>query len=251
MSIRFRCECGREIEVADAAAGKAGKCPGCGAAVVVPPRGPDLADRIAALESRSAGLARRCAVLQWMLATCLLGLVGLASLVAVLRPAPAPATRGAARGGTLEGNALVLKDKAGAVRARLGVDERDDDRPVSLELFAKGKRVARLAATDERDAGLEFYGPTEGAAINPSCWIGVAETGGVALFDKDGRIAARFSENDGAPGLELYGSVVQKQGLEVYAEKDGVKLNLIAPDGTCYTFVRRGHPASEVRHLNR
>ena len=49
MGIRFNCQCGRELNVKDAMAGKKGKCPGCGAVINVP-----TLEEVAALEKAKA-----------------------------------------------------------------------------------------------------------------------------------------------------------------------------------------------------
>lgn len=44
MPIQFACSCGKRLKVADESAGKKARCPGCGAALVVPTQEPDEAD---------------------------------------------------------------------------------------------------------------------------------------------------------------------------------------------------------------
>jgi hypothetical protein len=97
--------------------------------------------------------------------------------------------------GELVVSSLTIKDKAGAVRAGLWVDEKDPGVPVYCQLFAKGKKLVEFDVRDEDLTSLGFFG-RGGSSTSPAAEF---DADGLVLRGSDDVIRASLSVDLGNP----------------------------------------------------
>ena len=166
-------------------------------------------ERFDRLERELVRQRRRC---RWLFGAAALAFAGW--LVVALRPAPADAQAAASpkevRAKAFVGNAFVLRDENGKLRAALTVSEGTP----GLALYdANGKaRVAIHAA--RKEPALELYGANgEKRAILSA----IKEGGGLVLHDENGKLRA--------------GLIARGPGLALYDENDKLRVMLAVSEG--------------------
>ena len=157
----------------------------------------------------------------------------------------------------LEAEEIVLKDKAGKVRARLSMEV--DDRPTLSFYNPNGSIPVSLAAGDEPFLVLNRLGTTQSvqlAANRGFCGLGVYEkeiraglsvqkdTPGLELFDDKGAPRASFEANNAGANISLMGSD-ENSFASISTQSSDVEpgMNLKGPTGSFYISLSKLGPS--------
>jgi hypothetical protein len=164
----------------------------------------------------------------------LLGIVGVV-VVALL------AGTGFVRNGRkLEAEQVVLRDRAGQVRAQLAVAE--DGTPELVMLDNQGRRQVAVHGSAHTAGGLELY---DHGQVRMSLWSGEDGAAGLNLYDRSSRSASTmYMLQDGTTGL---GFGNRELGMELATQPGGIA-GFVVADGTGKEHARWGALPESVRY---